>query len=42
MPMNGMTPPGPKGRFLVGVLPEFRKDPAGFLEKIARQYGDVA
>jgi cytochrome P450 len=26
----------------VGVLPEFRKDPAGFLEKTARQYGDVA
>jgi cytochrome P450 len=25
----------------VGVLPEFRKDPAGFLEKMARQYGDV-
>ncbi len=34
-------PPGPKGRLLVGVLPEFRKDPAGFLEKLARQYGDV-
>lgn len=33
--------PGPKGRFLVGVLPEFRKDPAGFLEKTARRYGDV-
>jgi cytochrome P450 len=25
----------------VGVLPEFRKDPAGFLGKMARQYGDV-
>jgi len=25
----------------VGVLPEFRKDPAAFLEKVARQYGDV-
>jgi cytochrome P450 len=25
----------------VGVLPEFRKDPPGFLEKTARQYGDV-
>jgi cytochrome P450 len=34
-------PPGPKGRLLVGVLPEFRKDPAGFLEKMARQYGDA-
>src|SRR5207248_2026539 len=36
-----VRPPGPKGHFLVGVLPEFRQDPAGFLEKIARQYGDV-
>jgi cytochrome P450 len=34
-------PPGPKGRLLVGVLPEFRRDPAGFLETMARQYGDV-
>jgi len=25
----------------VGVLPEFRKDPAGFLQKMARQFGDV-
>jgi len=33
--------PGPKGRLLVGVLPEFRRDPAGFLEKMSRQYGDV-
>jgi cytochrome P450 len=36
-----VKPPGPKGHLLVGVLPEFRKDPAGFLEKMARQYGDV-
>jgi cytochrome P450 len=36
-----VRPPGPKGHLLVGVLPEFRKDPAGFLEKMARQYGDV-
>jgi len=36
-----LKPPGPKGHVLVGVLPEFRKDPAGFLEKISRQYGDV-
>ena len=32
---------GPKGHLLVGVLPEFRKDPAGFLEKMARQHGDL-
>jgi len=36
-----VRPPGPKGHLLVGVLPEFRNDPAGFLEKMARQYGDV-
>jgi cytochrome P450 len=36
-----MTPPGPKGRFLVGVLPEFRKNPAEFHERMARQYGDL-
>ncbi len=34
-------PPGPKGRFLVGVLPEFRRDPPGFAERMARQYGDI-
>ena len=37
-----LKPPGPKGHLLVGVLPEFRKNPAEFLETIARQYGDVA
>jgi cytochrome P450 len=36
-----VKPPGPKGHLLVGVLPEFRNDPAGFLEEMARQYGDV-
>ena len=36
-----VKPPGPKGHLLVGVLPEFRKDPAGFLEKMARGYGDI-
>ena len=36
-----VKPPGPKGHLLVGVLPEFRKDPAGFHEHMARQYGDV-
>jgi cytochrome P450 len=36
-----MKVPGPKGHLLVGMLPEFRKDPPGFLEKMARQHGDV-
>jgi cytochrome P450 len=38
-----MTPvPGPRGRFLVGVLPEFRRDPAGFLLRTARDYGPLS
>jgi len=35
------SPPGPKGRPLVGNLPEFRRDPPKFLERMAREYGDV-
>jgi cytochrome P450 len=35
-------PPGPKGRLLIGVLPEFRKDAPGFLQKVLREYGDIA
>jgi cytochrome P450 len=36
-------PPGPKnaGPFL-GILPYFRKDPAGYLLSVAREYGDLA
>ena len=34
-------PPGPRGLPLVGVVPIFRSDPAGFLERLAREYGDV-
>ncbi len=34
-------PPGPKGRPLVGVLGEFRRNPPEFLEKMAREFGDV-
>lgn len=34
-------PPGPKGRFLLGVLPEFRRDPLEFAQRMARQYGDL-
>jgi cytochrome P450 len=37
-----MVPPGPHGRLLIGVLPEFCKDAPGYLQKIAREYGDVA
>lgn len=36
------VPPGPRGLPLVGNLLEFRRDPTGFLVKLAREYGDVA
>jgi cytochrome P450 len=35
-------PPGPKGRMLVGVLPEFRKNAPEFLRRVADEYGDLA
>jgi cytochrome P450 len=35
-----IRPPGPKPRPFFGSLGEFRKNPAAFLEKNARQYGD--
>jgi cytochrome P450 len=43
VPSNSSTshPPGPKGRPLVGVLPEFRRNPPQFLLKAARDYGGV-
>ena len=34
-------PPGPKGHFVVGSLPEFRRDLLGFFTACARDYGDV-
>ena len=33
--------PGPKGHFFVGSLPDFSRDPLGFLDLCAREYGDV-
>lgn len=35
------NPAGPKGNFLLGNLSEFQQDRLGFLEKTARNYGDV-
>ncbi len=35
-------PPGPRGSWLLGSLPEFRRDIPAFYERLARQYGDVA
>jgi Cytochrome P450 len=39
---QSIRPPGPKGRPLIGLFPEFRSDPAGFLLSVAQQYGDIA
>ena len=34
-------PPGPKGHFLLGVLPEIRRDELDYLKFLVREYGDV-
>lgn len=34
-------PPGPGGRYLVGDLLDYSRDPLGFLTHCAREYGDV-
>jgi cytochrome P450 len=34
-------PPGPKGRWLTGNLPEFRRDRLAFFTRCAREFGDV-
>ncbi|MBC8167142.1 MAG: cytochrome P450 [Bryobacteraceae bacterium] len=36
------VPPGPSGWPLIGVLPAFRRDPAGFLLEVSRKYGDLS
>ncbi len=36
------SPPGPRGRFLLGSLPGLRRNPLAFLTEVARGYGDVA
>ncbi|MCC7085388.1 MAG: cytochrome P450 [Pirellulales bacterium] len=35
------SPPGPKGHWVVGNLPEFRRDLLGFFTHCARTYGDL-
>ena len=37
-----MIPPGPRGRLLLGSLPDYARDTLGFLTRLARQYGDAA
>jgi cytochrome P450 len=36
-----LAPNGPVGNLLLGVMPEFNRDPLAFLERLARDYGDV-
>jgi len=35
------VPPGPKGHFLVGSLPEIQRDELDFLMRQVREHGDV-
>lgn len=35
------TPPGPKGRFLLGNSREYLKDPLGFYTQCSHEYGDI-
>ena len=39
--MEPRCPPGPRGRFLLGNLPDFARDILGFVTFCAREYGDV-
>ncbi len=36
-----LVPPGPKGNWLTGMMPEFNRDSLGFVTRLARDYGDV-
>ncbi len=36
-----LIPPGPKGHLLLGSMPEYARDPLGFLLQSARDYGDI-
>jgi cytochrome P450 len=36
------TPPGPRSRIPLRELRTFRRDPLGYVERVAREHGDVA
>ncbi|MBC7810561.1 MAG: cytochrome P450 [Burkholderiales bacterium] len=40
--MSNPTPPGPKGKPIIGVAPEFQRDILGVMVNTARDYGDIA
>ncbi len=39
--MSAAFPPGPRGAWLVGVLLQARRDPLGFLSRVAKENGDI-
>ena len=41
-PQGVPLPAGPEGGWLLGLMPEFRTRPLQLLERIAREYGDIA
>src|SRR5919202_496305 len=36
-----LVPSGAKGNFILGAMPDFNRDSLGFIERIARDYGDI-
>lgn len=38
---TALVPDGPKGNFLLGVMPEFNRGALAFIERLPRDYGDV-
>ena len=42
MTNSAVRAPGPKGRPILGNLPELQKDNLGFFVRLQREYGDVA
>src|SRR5215475_8845104 len=39
--LKGPHPPGPKGTPMMGVMREFNRDSLGFIDRCAREFGDV-
>lgn len=39
---QGVEAPGPAGRFFLGNIPEFNKDPLEFMVRVMREHGDIA
>ncbi|ORV67243.1 cytochrome P450 [Mycobacterium gastri] len=40
-PRAAPRPPGPRGRPFLGVVPELKSDPFGYLQQLGKTYGDV-